>query len=106
MSDFGAFLGKISGKIANVANSDRKLKCYGCDKITDHITISYADVLKAADNHKNDVWRDANGIYMDFSLALSPIIIGNPYACNDCKRIRFEGGVMSNTVNDGFPKYL
>jgi hypothetical protein len=75
MSDFGAFFGKIAGKVANVANSDRKLKCYGCDKITNHISISYADYVKAIDGH-TDVWLEASGVFMDFTPAVWPILAG------------------------------
>ncbi len=99
MSDFGAFLGKIAGKVSNAANSDRKLKCYGCDKITGHISISYGDVLKASDRHQDNVWRDGYGVMADLTPAIWPIILGNSYACNDCKRIRFEGGIASNDQN-------
>ncbi len=98
MSDFGTLLGKIAGKVVNSANSDRKLKCYGCDKITGHISISYADVMKAADYDQDNVWRDGWGVLGDFTPA-TPIMLGNPYACNDCKRIRFEGGIFSNDQN-------
>ena len=96
MSDFGAFLGKIAGKVANAANSDRKLKCYGCDKITGHISISYADFFKA----KGDsVVGAAVGVTFDLVPAVYPIALGNSYACIDCKRIRFEGGIASNELN-------
>ncbi|OBQ19670.1 hypothetical protein [Anabaena sp. AL93] len=97
MSDFGAFLGKIAGKVANAANSDRKLKCYGCDEITGHISISYADAFKA---HGGDnVFFATVGVAFDLVPAAYPITIGNPYACNDCKRLRFEGGILSNEAN-------
>ena len=99
MSDFlSSFLGKIPGKIANAANSDRKLKCYGCDKITGHISISYADAFKAW-NGGDNVWRDGVGVVFDLLPAVYPIMLGNPYACNDCKRIRCEGGILSNELN-------
>ncbi|MEI6368941.1 MAG: hypothetical protein WCO49_04400 [Nostocales cyanobacterium ELA608] len=99
MSDFGAFFGKIAGKVANAANSDRKLKCYGCNKITNHISISYADYGKANNHQTDNVWLQAGGVFMDFTPAVWPIMAGNPYACNDCQRLRFEGGVMSNDMN-------
>ena len=99
MSDLGSLLGKIAGKVSNAANSDRKLKCSGCDKITNHITISYSDYIKANNSHRDNVWRDGLGVVMDFTPAVYPIMFGNPYACNDCKRLRCEGGVMSNDVN-------
>ncbi len=94
MGGFGVFLGKIAGKVSNAANSDRKLKCYGCDKITGHIHISYADAFKAS-----GTWDNVFFATFDLVPAVYPITFGNPYACNDCKRIRFEGGVLSNDMN-------
>ena len=99
MSDFGAFLGKIAGKVANAANSDRKLKCLSCDKITGHISISYSEFLKAQDSHRDNILRDGSGVIVDLVPAIWPVILGNSYACNDCKRIRFEGGIGSNDLN-------
>jgi hypothetical protein len=106
MSDFGAFLGKVAGKVVHAANSDRKLKCDGCNKITGHISISYADAFKAADDHDDNVWRDVFGVTMDFIPASGPLGLGNPYACCDCKKIRFEGGILSNDANKGSNVYL
>ena len=102
MSDFGSFLGSITGKVANAASADRKLKCYSCDKITNHIHISYTDYMKASDYHKDNAWRDAMGVYADLLPAVWPVMMGNSYACNDCRRIRFEGGVMSNELNKSY----
>ena len=99
MSDFGSFLGSITGKVANAASADRKLKCYSCDKITNHIHISYSDVMKAEDKQRDNGWRDVLGVTMDLIPAAMPITLGNSYACNDCKRIRFEGGMASNGLN-------
>ena len=104
MSDFGAFFGKIAGKVANAANSDRKLKCYGCDKITGHISISYAYVFTAKGS--DSVVDAAVGVTFDLVPGVYPIMLGNSYACNDCKRIRFEGGILSNELNTQSPSYL
>ena len=106
MSDFGTFFGKIAGKVVHAANSDRKLKCYGCDKITSHISISYADVFRSQ-NGADNVWSDALGVTYDLIPVMGPIAtFGNPYACNDCKRIRFEGGILSNSLNKSNCHYL
>ncbi len=106
MSDFGAFFGKIAGKVVHAANSDRKLKCYGCNKITNHISISYADAFKAAYDHDDNVFRDACGVVMDFLPLSGPLVAGNPYACSDCKKIRVEGGILSNDTNKDLNTYL
>jgi hypothetical protein len=48
MSDFSSVLGKLAGKVMNAANSSEELMCLGkCDKITKHISISYADFMLA-----------------------------------------------------------
>ena len=106
MSDFGAFLGKVAGKVANAANSDRKLKCDGCNRITNHISISYADALKAVNGHDDNGFRDAFGVLADFTPATTTLGLGNPYACSDCKKIRYEGGIASNAANKGLNAYL
>ena len=98
MSDFGSFFGKIAGRVVHAANSDRKLKCYKCNEITNHISISYADAFKAANGDEN-VFRDACGVLMDFLPLSGPLIAGNPYACCACNKIRVEGGIMSNDTN-------
>ena len=104
MSDFGAFLGKVAGKVSNAANCDRKLKCYGCNKITNHISISYADAFKAAGS--DNIFFATYGVTMDLVPAAFPITFGNPYACSDCKKIRFEGGIASNATNKDLNIYL
>jgi hypothetical protein len=96
MSDFGigSFLSKVSGKIMNVANSDRKLKCESCDAITEHASISYAELTKQCDS----IMADIQGINGDLTLGM-PLVIGNPYVCVKCKKVRLEGGVLSNKFN-------
>jgi hypothetical protein len=100
MSDFGigTILGKIVGKIVNCANSDRKLKCEVCQKMTPHIAISYIDAFKAGDENADNFFRDVLGFANEF--VPQPLALGNPYACYECKRIRFEGGLFSNAANE------
>lgn len=106
MSDFGSFFGKIAGRAVHAANSDRKLKCYGCNKITNHISISYADAFKAANGADENVFRDAFGVLLDFLPLSGPLFTGSPYACCDCNKIRVEGGIMSNDMNKDLNSYL
>ena len=96
MSDLGSLLGKIAGKVLNAANSDRSLKCLGCQEITSHIAISYADYFRSKEDW--GLFDDVLGVVSDIN-PLNPTVMGNPYACKKCKRIRCEGGLMSNEFN-------
>ena len=103
MSDFGAFLGKVAGKVMNAANSSQELMCLGkCDKITKHISISYAD-YELADINSNsnivDIIESIRGTVYDLVPLVKPLGIGNPYACTCCNKIRLHGGVTSSTIN-------
>jgi hypothetical protein len=97
MSDFGTFLGKVAGKVMNAANTDCKLKCKSCDAITEHISVSFLELLQASGNDSNIVL-DTFLVTMEYNPAF-PLILGNPYACVKCKRVRYEGGTFSNQWN-------
>ena len=103
MSDFGflgAFAGKVSGKVVNAANSSQELMCLGkCDKITKHINISYADSVTAAGGIEETIGSIV-GTLSDLVPAVYPLVIGNPYACTCCNKIRFHGGALSIRANE------
>ena len=69
-------------------------------------TLRSADVLKAFNGHDDNGFRDALGVLADFTPASTTLGIANPYACSDCKKIRFEGGIGSNAANKGLNAYL
>ena len=104
MSDIGTFLGKIAGKIVNVANADRKLPCPDCKEITDHAAISLHEVVKTDTGYE-----DSHALYKAMGFVSStvvdcipfsfPLTFGNPYACVKCARIQWSGGAMSDHVN-------
>lgn len=116
MSDLGNFLGKVTGKIINIANSDRSLKCLRCNKITKHVHLSCADVAEASMkagrkyNNKKEPSQAAilgersAGVFLDIFPLVPSLIQGNPYACTRCKRIRYEGGITSNRDNEYLDK--
>jgi hypothetical protein len=116
MSDFGflgAFAGKVTGKVMNATNSSQELMCLGkCDKITKHINISYADVelangiAEACDDSSlkllgkaMDTLGSISGTARDY-MPLTPLALGNPYACICCNKIRFHGGALSSLWNE------
>jgi hypothetical protein len=100
MSDFGAFLNKVAGKVVNAANSSQELMCLGkCDKITKHISISYADVGLSIGN-ENDTMDSFMGTACDLSPLVFPLSVGNPYACICCNKIRYHGGALSSQTNE------
>jgi hypothetical protein len=61
--------------------------------ITEHASISYAEAAQA-----DNLWIDILMTAGDFNPLL-PISLGNTYACVKCKKIRFEGGFLSNQAN-------
>ena len=109
MSDFGAFLGKVAGKVVNAANSSQELMCLGkCDKITKHISISYADAYLASGNADldTDTINSIVGTICDLTPAVVPLSWGNSYACICCNKIRFHGGIVSHIMNKDNSLYL
>jgi hypothetical protein len=99
MSDFGGFLNKVAGKVMNAANSSQELMCLGkCDKITKHISISYADVNLSIGS-ENDTMHSLDGTINDLN-PIMPLGFGNAYACTCCNKIRFHGGVLSSKINE------
>ena len=102
MSDLGTFLGKVAGKVMNAANSSQELMCLGkCDKITKHISISYADFMLSDSSGKADeVYSSIMGTCLDLTPALAPLVSGNSYACICCNKIRFHGGALSSQMNE------
>lgn len=95
MTDLLSFLGRATGKIANAINSDKKLKCSNCNEITDHISISLADYMKA--DGVDDLGSTLLGLN-DYNPSI-PLIIGNTYACTKCQKVRLQGGILSNLYN-------
>ena len=104
MSDFGAFLGKVAGKVVKAANSSQELMCLGkCDKITKHINISYADVFLSESSGKiQDTFASIMGLHYDLVPAAWPLMVGNSYACTCCNKIRFHGGILSSQYNENY----
>ena len=104
MTDFGigTVLGKVAGKVINAANSSQELMCLGkCDKITKHISISYADdFLSDSAQTGGDTYNSIAGTYLDLFPAIMPLSAGNPYACICCNKIRYHGGVLSSKINE------
>ncbi len=103
MSDFGTFAGKVAGKVVNAANSSQELMCLGkCDKITKHISISYADVYMSDSDllTGNDTVDSIAGTYLDLFPGVGPLSLGNPYACTCCSKIRHHGGILSSQENE------
>ena len=106
MSDFGLlspFLGKLAGKVFNGVNSSQELMCLGeCDKITKHISISYADYMLAMPSSSGGVeetFCSVAGTANDLMPIVMPLLIGNSYACTCCNKIRFHGGATSSQMN-------
>lgn len=99
MSDTGNFISRITGKIINAANSDKKMKCLGkCGgKITPHIAISYSECEEGVENFL---------AALNDYVPVSPILLGNMYACTECRKVRFEGGLGSNRANKMCDDYL
>jgi len=109
MSDFGTFLGKIAGKVVNAANGSQELMCLGkCDKITKHISISYADVFLSPDGQGKgeEMFSAIFGTVYDLFPVSGPLISGNPYACICCNKIRLHGGFLSHDWNKNSYLYL
>jgi hypothetical protein len=108
MSDFGflgAFAGKVAGKVMNAANSSQELMCLGkCDKITKHISISYADytvlAISSSSGKAGETFMSIMGTYADLFPAIWPLSLGNAYACICCNKIRFHGGALSSQMNE------
>ena len=91
------FFGKLPGKIINAASSDRNLMCIECRGIKLHIPVSYREMGGDNKTTLNHIGRGLMGLN-DFAPAL-PTVFGNLFACKDCKRIRSEGGVLSDGIN-------
>ncbi len=102
MSDLGLLLGKISGKLINAANVDRKLRCASCKKITEHAALSYSKII----GKDASVWANISTISCDIMQVYLTLFQGNHYACIECSRIQFEGGIFSNHYNQLSPTYL
>ena len=100
MSDFSSVLGKLAGKVMNAANSSEELMCLGkCDKITKHISISYADFMLAdSSGGLTDTLSSILGTSVDLVPAVLPLTLGNSYACICCSKIRFHGGALSSQM--------
>ncbi|TRU24380.1 MAG: hypothetical protein EWV80_11255 [Microcystis aeruginosa Ma_QC_B_20070730_S2] len=113
MSDFGIgnVVGKVAGKLANAANSSQELMCIGkCGKITKHISIGYADAALSKCSHRGrgegeQVFSSVVGTLGDFFPG-SPLVVGNPYACTHCNKIRVHGGALSDIMNKKLEYYL
>jgi hypothetical protein len=104
MTDFGigTVLGKVAGKVMNAANSSQELMCLGkCDKITKHISISYADLYLSHSIGRvvEDTIDSIGGTIADL-MPVWPLLFGNSYACTCCNKIRWHGGVLSSLLNE------
>jgi hypothetical protein len=99
MSNLGNFLSHIGGKVFNFASvSDRNLYCLSCEKTTSHQAITCIDAVNSQtenDKKSEQIMGLFLGILGEYMPA-APIVSGNPYACYECRRVRFEGGLASS----------
>ena len=97
MGEFGAFFGKVAGKICNAANGDRSLWCYNCKRVTNQVSVGYGDTAEA-DGESG--LNSAFWTLYDYVPVCAPLTAGNPYCCSICNKIRIHGGILSRVIND------
>ena len=97
MADF-EIPNEVLNKIINLGGVEKLLYCDKCGQYIKHVSVSYSQMsavrqtgLRLADQ--------VFGRIMDHVPFAMPLTYGNPYACTSCRRINFEGGLASDTIN-------
>ncbi len=99
MADIFSVLGS---KIFNALATGRSLRCIYCDTIQPHIPKSYGEIPSSSKWATYD--RMIIGRVFDFVPGVLPLTSGNIYTCSICELSRFEGGLMSDVINDRIEK--
>ncbi|MTJ47636.1 hypothetical protein FJR05_06965 [Dolichospermum sp. UHCC 0259] len=92
----------LGSKIFNALAQGRNLRCLYCDKIQPHTPRSYGEIPSSSQYATYD--RMIIGRILDYVPGVMPLTGGNIYICNICELPRFEGGLMSDIINDRIEK--
>jgi hypothetical protein len=85
---------QLLGKVSNVLASDKDLYCKSCDAITEHLSISWSDFMSC---QSGNLLETLAAKAQDIQPSL---LLGNPYACKQCKQLRSDGGILSGRANE------
>jgi hypothetical protein len=94
---------EVLHKVINLGGLERKIYCPSCKKYTLHVSGSYADSTTHSNTRK--------GFYTVFKVVsrlcdyipFMATVVGNEYACTTCRRIKSEGGILSDKINEKNP---
>ncbi|MBD2607300.1 hypothetical protein H6G81_22905 [Scytonema hofmannii FACHB-248] len=103
MADFsaGEFLRLFGSKLFNVLGGNRELYCLSCKNHTVHHSLSYGEIAQYDDENKSEILKSIGAISgrIDDYNPKRPLMQGNPYYCSVCRRIKYQGGLISDILN-------
>lgn len=108
--DLGQFFSGITSKALNATASSKNLYCKKCAKSKSHTPLSYGEHIanNSAGRNASDAEIVTGGIIgrtLDYTPFIYPLSLGNMFFCNDCNRIRADGGLLSDVYNKNEIEY-
>jgi hypothetical protein len=89
---------ELINKVINLGHVSREIYCDHCKKFTKHVIVSYADSIDLAPLKRDSFFmkrfKGILGHTLDY-LPGYPILVGNQYACTNCRRTDLKGGIFS-----------
>jgi len=82
-------------KFINLSGHEKTMRCKWCNGYTTHISVSYSE-----DVYGDDFFASLNKVIMaihNFN-PLVTLTMGNCFACERCRHVRYEGGFFSDLM--------
>ncbi|MBW4477675.1 MAG: hypothetical protein KME54_12590 [Tolypothrix brevis GSE-NOS-MK-07-07A] len=108
MSSFGVgdFIRILGRKAFNAIPDNRDLYCLTCKKHIFHYGLSYGEAINASPPKSETAQAILSilGRVNDYNPGFS-LLLGNTYYCSGCRRVKAEGGILSDINNKEDVKY-